>query len=42
VPSFAQEIGDDPVLLSQLDGIDAEREQLAAAQSASYQHGQMA
>jgi hypothetical protein len=37
--SLAQEIGDDPVLPSQLDRIDAEREQLAAAKSASDQHG---
>ena len=38
--SLAQEVGDDPVLLSQLDRIDAEREQLAAAEPASDQHGE--
>jgi len=38
VSSLAQEVGDGPVLLSQLDLIDAEREQLAAADSTSDQH----
>jgi hypothetical protein len=40
VSSLAQEIGDDPVLLPQLDRIDAESEQLAATNSASDQHGE--
>ena len=38
--SSAQEVGDNPLLLSQLDRIDAEREQLAAAKSTSDQHGE--
>src|SRR5437773_727719 len=40
VSSLAQEVGDDPVLLSRLDRIEAEREQLAAAKSTSDQHGE--
>jgi hypothetical protein len=39
VSSLAEEVGDDPVLLSQLHRIGAEREQLAAAKSTSEQHG---
>ena len=38
--SLAAEGGDNPVLLSQSDRIDAEREQLAAAKSASDKHGE--
>lgn len=42
VPSLVREIGDDPVLLSQLDRIDAGSEQPAAAKSASDQPGEEA
>jgi hypothetical protein len=35
---FAKEVRDDPVFPAQLDGINAQREQFAAAQSASDQH----
>jgi hypothetical protein len=35
---FAKEVRDDPVFFAQLDRINAQREQFAAAQSASDQH----
>jgi hypothetical protein len=38
VPSFAQEVGDNPMRLARLDGVNPKGEQLAAAQSASDQH----
>jgi len=38
VPSFAQEVGDNPMLLARLDGVNPKAKQLAAAQSASDQH----
>jgi hypothetical protein len=37
---LAQEVGDDPVLFAQLDGFDVQAEKLAAAESASDQHGE--
>ena len=38
MPSFAQEVSDDPMLLARLDGVNPKAKQLAAAQSASEQH----
>ena len=35
-----EEVGDDPVLFSKPDRIDAKREQLAAAKPASDHHGE--
>ena len=38
MPSFAQEVGDNRMLLAQLDGVNPKGKQLAAAQSASDQY----
>ena len=38
MPSFAEEVSDNPMLLARLDGANPKGKQLAAAQSASDQH----
>ena len=40
MPGLTQKVGDHPVLLAQLDGIDAQRQQLASSQPTSDEHGE--
>jgi hypothetical protein len=40
VSGLAQKVGYDPVLCAELYGLDVQAEQLAAAESTSYQHGE--
>ena len=39
MPGLAQKVGDHPVLLAQLDGLNAQRQQLASSQTTSGEHG---